>query len=38
MTFTELVNRLEREVRERTIRQVSTAIAGLGDGGAKYGE
>jgi threonyl-tRNA synthetase len=38
MTVAELVQRLEHEVRERTIRQVSTATAGLAEGGAKYGE
>jgi threonyl-tRNA synthetase len=34
----ELVARLEKEVREKTIRQTSTATAGLTEGGAKYGE
>jgi threonyl-tRNA synthetase len=34
----ELIARLEKEVREKTIRQTSTAIAGLTEGGAKYGE
>jgi threonyl-tRNA synthetase len=29
---------LAREVEQKTIRQVSTATAGLGDSGAKYGE
>jgi len=38
MTVTELRQRLEEEVRERRIRQVSTASAGLADSGAKYGE
>src|SRR5262249_12363052 len=38
MTLAELLNRLDREVRERTIRQVSTASAGLAEGGAKYAE
>jgi threonyl-tRNA synthetase len=38
MSLAELVARLEQEVRERTIRQVSTATAGLADGGAKYAE
>jgi threonyl-tRNA synthetase len=38
MTVAELLNRLDREARERTIRQVSTATAGLAEGGAKYGE
>jgi threonyl-tRNA synthetase len=34
----ELVARLDREVKEKTIRQVSTASAGLGEGGAKFGD
>jgi threonyl-tRNA synthetase len=34
----ELLSRLEEEVRERRIRQVSTASAGLSDTGAKYAE
>ena len=34
----DLVARLETEVREKTIRQTSTATAGLTEGGAKYGE
>ena len=34
----ELIARLEKEVRERTIRQTSSATAGLTEGGAKYGE
>jgi threonyl-tRNA synthetase len=38
MTVSEFVNRMEKEVRERTIRQVSTASAGLAEGGAKYSE
>jgi threonyl-tRNA synthetase len=38
MPVAELVARLGREVRERTIRQTSTATAGLTEGGAKYGE
>jgi threonyl-tRNA synthetase len=38
MTLAEFVNRMETEVRDRTIRQVSTATAGLAEGGAKYGE
>jgi threonyl-tRNA synthetase len=38
MTLAEFVNRMESEVRERTIRQVSTATAGLAEGGAKYSE
>ena len=38
MPVAELVARLEREVREKTIRQTSTATAGLTEGGAKYAE
>jgi threonyl-tRNA synthetase len=38
MPVAELVARLEKEVREKTIRQTSTATAGLTEGGAKYGE
>jgi threonyl-tRNA synthetase len=38
MPLAELVSRLEQEVRERTIRQTSTATAGLTEGGAKFGE
>jgi threonyl-tRNA synthetase len=38
MPVAELVTRLAREVREKTIRQTSTATAGLTEGGAKYGE
>jgi threonyl-tRNA synthetase len=34
----EVLERLSCEVERRTIRQVSTASAGLGDAGAKYGE
>jgi threonyl-tRNA synthetase len=34
----ELAARLEREVREKRIRQVSTATAGLSDTGAKFSE
>ncbi|MFO0810915.1 MAG: threonine--tRNA ligase [Gemmataceae bacterium] len=36
MPVAELVKRLEQEVRERTIRQVSTATAALTEGGAKF--
>jgi threonyl-tRNA synthetase len=36
MTFQALVERLDKEVHQRTIRQVSMASAGLADGGAKY--
>jgi threonyl-tRNA synthetase len=38
MALAEFVNRMECEVRERTIRQVSAATAGLAEGGAKYAE
>jgi threonyl-tRNA synthetase len=38
LPVSQLVARLEQEVRERTIRQVSTATAGLTEGGAKYAE
>jgi threonyl-tRNA synthetase len=37
MNVAELISRLEKEVREKTIRQTSTATAGLTEGGAKYG-
>lgn len=38
LPLADLVARLEQEVRERTIRQTSTATAGLTEGGAKYAE
>jgi threonyl-tRNA synthetase len=38
MNLSALLERLEKEVREKTIRQVSTATAGLAEGGAKYAE
>jgi threonyl-tRNA synthetase len=38
MTVAELAARLEQEVKERRIRQVSTASAGLGEGSAKFGD
>jgi threonyl-tRNA synthetase len=38
MPVAELAARLEKEVRERRIRQVSTASAGLSDTGAKFSE
>lgn len=38
MTVAELRRRLDEEVRDKRIRQVSTASAGLADSGAKYGE
>jgi threonyl-tRNA synthetase len=38
MPLAELLARLDREVREKRIRQVSTASAGLSDSGAKYAE
>jgi threonyl-tRNA synthetase len=38
MPVNELISRLEKEVREKTIRQTNTATAGLTEGGAKYAE
>jgi threonyl-tRNA synthetase len=38
MSVADLLNRLEREVREKRIRQVSTASAGLTDDKPKFGE
>src|SRR5439155_22216946 len=38
LPLAEVVARLATEVREKTIRQTSTATAGLTEGGAKYGE
>jgi threonyl-tRNA synthetase len=38
MSPAELAKRLAAEVAEKAIRQVSTATAGLTEGGAKYGE
>jgi threonyl-tRNA synthetase len=38
MTLAELKTRLEQEVRERRIRQVSTATAGLSDTGAQFSD
>jgi threonyl-tRNA synthetase len=38
MTVPELLKRLEQEVREKRIRQVSTASAGLADSGAQYSD
>ncbi len=38
MKVSELLARLRREVDEKTIRQVSTATAGLAEGGAKYAD
>jgi threonyl-tRNA synthetase len=38
MPVAQLIDRLEREVREKTIHQVSKASAGLGDRATKYGE
>jgi threonyl-tRNA synthetase len=38
ISLDELVKRLTQEVREKRIRQVSTASAGLTDSGAKFGE
>jgi threonyl-tRNA synthetase len=37
MPVPELLAQLDREVKEKRIRQVSTASAGLADSGAKYG-
>lgn len=36
MAVADLIARLEKEVRERTIRQVSTATAGLSDASARF--
>ena len=38
MTVAELVKRLVDEVKERRIRQVSTASAGLADRGAQFAD
>ena len=38
LSIAELLTQLEREIKEKRIRQVSTATAGLADSGAKYGE
>jgi threonyl-tRNA synthetase len=38
MTLAELINRLSNEVKERRIRQVSTASAGLADRGAQFAD
>jgi threonyl-tRNA synthetase len=38
MSVPELLTRLDRELDEKRIRQVSTATAGLADSGAKFGE
>src|SRR5947209_12507421 len=38
LPLADVIARLEKEVREKTIRQTSTATAGLTEGGAKYGE
>jgi threonyl-tRNA synthetase len=38
MALADLLARLEKEVKEKRIRQVSTATAGFADSGAKYGE
>jgi threonyl-tRNA synthetase len=37
MSVAQLVDHLEQEVREKRIRQVSTASAGLSEGGPRYG-
>ena len=38
MALPELLKRLDQEVKEKRIRQVSTATAGLADSTAKYVE
>jgi threonyl-tRNA synthetase len=38
MPVAKLIERLEQEVKDKTIRQVSTATAGPADTGVKYGE
>lgn len=38
MSVAELLKRLDAEIRGKRIRQVSTASAGLGDTGVKYGQ
>ncbi len=38
MPVAELIARLEAEVREKRIRQVSTATAGLADNTARFAE
>jgi threonyl-tRNA synthetase len=38
MTLAELIHRLSDEVKERRIRQVSTASAGLADRGAQFAD
>jgi threonyl-tRNA synthetase len=38
MAVAELLRRLDREVKDKSIRQVSTARAGLADSAAKYGD
>jgi threonyl-tRNA synthetase len=38
LSVAELLTRLNREIQEKRIRQVSTASAGLTDSGAKYGQ
>ncbi|HLJ92350.1 MAG TPA: threonine--tRNA ligase [Gemmataceae bacterium] len=38
MSVPELLTRLDREIEEKQIRQVSTATAGLGESSAKFGE
>jgi threonyl-tRNA synthetase len=38
LTVAELIARMDQEVKEKRIRQVSTGSAGLADTGAKYGE
>jgi threonyl-tRNA synthetase len=38
MAFPDLVRRLEQEVKEKRIRQVSTATAGLAEGSAQFAD
>jgi threonyl-tRNA synthetase len=38
LSMVELLSRLDREVREKTIRQTNTTSAGLGESGAKFAE
>jgi threonyl-tRNA synthetase len=38
MAFPELVRKLEQEVKEKRIRQVSTATAGLAEGSAQFAD
>jgi threonyl-tRNA synthetase len=38
LALAELLKRFDQEIKDKTIRQVSTATAGLADSGAKFGE